>query len=390
MRVVVLVFFFSHILFAKDPEVLYLTWQDDPTTTIEVFWQVKGDKGPEQIHYRLLGEENWLVQKAVKQRLFQSEIWVYRASLVDLEPDSLYQLRLEEKIRQFHTLSQRLNRPLRVVAGGDAFYGSGRSFQVMNRRAAILDPDFVIMGGDIAYTEGWKKAKETHVAADRWYEFFRIWTKQMTTPNGRMIPIVPVIGNHDVRNTKQREGFYQVFAFREQLSYRVFAVGEIVFFLLDTGHTYSVKGKQTQWLRRVLQEHEQAAYKIPVYHVAAYPSYYPFEKKVSREVRENWIPLFEMFGVKIVLENHDHAFKRTLPMKAEKEDPDGIVFLGDGSWGVAPRKPLPHTYLAKALQSNCIWLLTFTKEGCVCQAFNQRAKLIDELTISEAAVSSVR
>lgn len=385
---------FPFFLWGQEPEVCYVTWKDDPTTTIEVFWQVKGEKGPDQIYYQAVEEENWQEQKAVKQKLSPSDIWIYTASLRNLQPDSLYRLQFKKKgeVHIFQTLPATLNRPLKVVTGGDAFYSNGTAFRAMNRKVAALEPDFVIMGGDIAYIEGRERIEEE---GNRWYEFFKLWTKEMVTPSGKMIPILPVVGNHDVRESKtpakQKKEFYQVFAFAEGMSsYRTVVLKEIVFFLLDSGHSHPVKGKQSKWLEQALKSHEEVLYKIPIYHVAAYPSYYPFDQKTAYAIRKHWVPLFEKAGVKVVFENHNHAFKRTFPMKEEKVEKDGIVYLGDGAWGVPPRKPKPYPYLEKSLQTNCVWLLIFTPEACICRAFNQKAKLIDELVISGAAVASAQ
>lgn len=48
------------------------------------------------------------------------------------------------------------------------------------------------MGGDIAYADGHPDKLE------RWFEFFRIWSETMITADGRLIPLVPAIGNNEV------------------------------------------------------------------------------------------------------------------------------------------------------------------------------------------------
>ena len=61
-----------------------------------------------------------------------------------------------------------------------------------------------------------------------------------------------------------------------------------------------------------------------------------------------WSPLFEKFNVDVVLEHHDHTFKRTHPLKGGHVDKNGVIYLGDGSWGKlrVPKTPEERPYLA--------------------------------------------
>ena len=56
-------------------------------------------------------------------------------------------------------------------------------------------------------------------------------------------------------------------------------------------------------------------------------------------IRRFWAPLFERYRVDIVFEHHEHCYKRTRPLKNGSVDPDGVVYIGDGSWSVYPREP---------------------------------------------------
>jgi hypothetical protein len=158
----------------------------------------------------------------------------------------------------------------------------------------------------------------------RWHTFFKQWKQQMVTSDGRLIPLVVVLGNHDVssRHLDPKSGgalFYELFAFPNNLvSYRTLDFGnELSLFFLDTGHTYPVVGKQTTWLKEALEERKAQQHKMVVYHVAAYPSVSRPDKKCNKLVRKHWAPLFEEHGVKTVFEHHDHAYKRTYPIKGE-------------------------------------------------------------------------
>jgi hypothetical protein len=100
--------------------------------------------------------------------------------------------------------------------------------------------------------------------------------------------------------------------------------------LLDTDHANPIEGEQTQWLKKALAERGHIQHIIPNYHAPAYPSVRSWKATSSTKIRDLWVPLFEEAGIEIVFENHDHAYKRTKPM-------NGIVFIGDGAWGVGTR-----------------------------------------------------
>ena len=60
------------------------------------------------------------------------------------------------------------------------------------------------------------------------------------------------------------------------------------------------------------------------------------------------MPLFEKYRVPLVLEHHDHTFKRTKPLLGGLGHDNGVLYLGDGSWGRlrAPKAPDQLPYLA--------------------------------------------
>ena len=64
--------------------------------------------------------------------------------------------------------------------------------------------------------------------------------------------------------------------------------------------------------------------------------------------RKHWAPLFDKYRVPVVLEHHDHTYKRTKPLLDGLGHDNGVLYLGDGSWGRlrALQKPEKLSYLA--------------------------------------------
>ena len=387
-----LVFFLVFITlgWAQDPAILYLTWKGDPATTMTVMWHTTNGDGPSSVYYQHPGQSVWQKSGGVSKPLAKSSVTVYHAELTDLEPDTEYAFRLEDgDIHRFRTMPIGLDRPLHIAIGGDAYF-SKELFQKMNREVASRDPDFVILAGDIVYAEGLSHAFSSYLwKVNRWEEFFEMWSKDMVAKDGRLIPIVPVLGNHDVKENHDNPFicdvlFFEFFVFpRKNIPYQMMKIGsDLCFYLLDSGHIFPIAGAQTEWLKASLEEHRGASYKIPVYHIGAYPSETSYTHRGAVDIRKFWVPIFEENGVKISMEHDSHTFKQTFPILQGMINPDGIIYLGDGAWGVFPRKPHRHWYLAKALQSNCYWLLTVDKNNCLVEAFDNEGKLLDELNIA--------
>jgi hypothetical protein len=151
---------------------------------------------------------------------------------------------------------------------------------------------------------------------------------------------------------------------------------------LDSDHTKSIPS-QNSWLEQSLKEGEAFDFVFPAYHVPAYPSYRPFTGSGSTEIRKNWTPLFDKYKVPIVFEHHDHAYKRTHPLVNQEIVKEGVVYLGDGSWGRAPRKlnSTVRPYLAVAKSSLNIIKVTVDMNKVLFEAYNEKEEIIDSFEI---------
>jgi hypothetical protein len=178
--------------------------------------------------------------------------------------------------------------------------------------------------------------------------------------DGRVIPILVAIGNHEVQGGfhhrhddyeqtdvwRERFAtyFYSLFAFPGQPGYNVIDFGDYMSLIaLDTFHTNPIEGEQTQWLERTLSQRVDVPHVFPFYHIPAYGV-----STSSGPMRRHVVPLFEKYGVRIAFENHGHVYKRTHPIRDGKISEDGIVYVGDGAWGVNLKPVRDRWYLAKA------------------------------------------
>jgi acid phosphatase type 7 len=399
--------FLQGVLVAKEPLAVYLTWVDDPATTMVVQW-IESDKTatPRNTLYLQAKKGVWLSSLSQKVPIPQSEMVLNRVFLKELDPDTDYVFCLNSDIDQakkyrFKTMSNQLFQPVRFVVGGDAYYHYDL-FCKMNAMVARLSPDFVVLGGDIAYAANHGGSfKQSDWEWRRWKTFFKRWSEQMIDENGRLIPLLVAVGNHDTKGSyqtmksKKREPglFFSFFPFKESFgTYRNLLFGNyLALFLLDTGHVHPIDREQTAWLADALKESSQVSYKMAVYHQPAYGAYGNTNNRKAMLIRKNWSPLFEQYDLQLAFEHHNHVYARSKPIKEEKIASDGVVYLGEGTWGVEPRKALSPSelfYLEKSGQPNAVYLVTLGQKDCHLFAIDIDGKIFDEFTVQPLESSS--
>ncbi|GIX03247.1 MAG: phosphatase [Planctomycetaceae bacterium] len=332
---------------------LFLTWQRDPTTTMTIQWVGPSQAQPLSIRYAPAGQPSVRQQDVRVKPYVGTDLHVFRCELTELQPGTDYIFRIGNHPQEyrFRTMPAKTTDELTFVTGGDA--GVAEAAVRSNLIAARQNPWFVLIMGDLAYDNG--RSPETFL------KFLQNYSRTMIDAQGRLIPLIAGIGNHEVnggyRATRDKAPSYlSVFdGFYAEKTYGVLDIGDYMsLVLLDTGHIAPVAGEQTAWLEQVLRDRQDRPHLIVANHVPCYPSVRDPQGKdgglgVGEEQRQHWCPLFERYGVDLVLEHHDHAFKRTHRLTNGMCDPHGVLYLGDGSWGKlrVPKTPEERPYLAK-------------------------------------------
>jgi hypothetical protein len=377
-----------------------LTWIHDPTTTQVIDWHQEGANAstPLPFAWRKAGDSQW--QERLPDRSFPfpfSSRHIHRLELTNLAPGADYEFRIgEEEPMKFRTLPGDLHEPVRIAAGGDMM-GDSRVYGEINRRVAEADASFVVWGGDLAYADG----RPENVG--RWFDYIRIMSETLLTADRRVLPVVVGIGNHEVRggyfwNTEYGEDgwpgtdearervapfFYSLWAFPGHPGYGVLDLGDYAsVIVLDTEHSGPLEGTQTEWLADVLDKRRHITHLLPVYHVPAYPSVREYDSRTSSAIRRHWVPLFEKAGVRIAFEHHDHAYKRTHPLLGDRPSEKGIVYVGDGAWGVGLRDPqTDRQYLAVAKKKHHAFLITLYPDRVEAEAMDPQGEVFDRFTV---------
>jgi hypothetical protein len=343
------------------PDTLFLTWQRDPTTTMTVQWiapPIADEANGVVIEFSEDSEGAPSRHIKTQTRPYPlTDLKIHRAELTGLNPGTEYRFRIGQSAlpHRFRTMPAKLTNTFQFVSGGDCDINSHAVAN--NILAAKQDPMFALIGGDLGYDNGTR--------VDKSLGFIQNYSRHMIDSRGRLIPLVVCIGNHEVQGgfNKPRENAPFFFALHDGLyadrSFGTLDFGDYLsLVLLDSGHVAPIEGEQTAWLDRVLKERAERPHVFAVNHVPAYPSFRLHqtgsgEPGTGEENRKHWVPLFERHNVDIVLEHHDHTFKRTHPLREGLVHRHGVLYLGDGSWGKlrAPQAPEKRPYLVTASES---------------------------------------
>lgn len=331
------------------PLYTYLTWQGDTSTTMTVNYQTTSSTAISRVHYDTVPRhgvpEDYAMQVDGSAHTIPgldayTPRFVHTVELTGLTPDTEYCFIAGDPTdgftweRKFRTLPDG-NAPIRFVTGGDM--GTSLEVEQLNSQAAAVEPQFALIGGDVAYANG---DVSSYAAWDTWLDAY---VRTMVTPAGYTIPLIFAIGNHEVdgaygQTPTQAPFYFGYFAQGAEISYFTKTFGDsAVLYVLDTGHVTPHGGTQAAWLDAEMVA--KAAYRnqFALYHIPLYPGDRPFSDPGSTAGHDNWLPIFDAHGLTTAFENHDHVMKRSKFLKGGVEDSSGTLYIGDGCWGRSPR-----------------------------------------------------
>lgn len=362
---------------------LYLSWYDDPTTTMTVQWHTDLNTPETQLFYKKNDQTEWQQATASYARLPSTQIDVHHVNLSQLAPNSEYEFRIgsDPTVYRFRTMPQYIIQPLSFVVGGDLF-SSRKLFRKMAQTICERDPDFIVIGGNIANAihPGFFQLPSRRLR--HWLAFFSEWKKSFARNDHRIIPFLVIPGEEDIRSDDY-DLFFSLFAFPQKKLYRNIQFGNyLTLYLLDSGHFHPIDGPQSYWLSHALKETPTTAFSFAIYHESAYPSSTPYFGSAAKKIRTDWCSLFDEYHLQAAFEHHNHAFKRTFPLFHNQINAQGTVYLGDGSWGAEPRKTNDLWYLEKKAKKNGVWLVQLASQKATLTAIDLFNQPIDELSIS--------
>lgn len=265
-----------------------------------------------------------------------------------------------ETRQNINTLVGRI-RPDFVAFTGDYIRGFNAEFTAIKRHSTVENGDRGVLLSE--YDE--VKVVKVDTTED-WTHWLDDWS--LTIQNGRIIPVIHTLGNHE-----RSRDLINLFDVKDRMYHATdFGGGLLRFYTLDSepydhskaGNEYKktragepckgsacddngcIEQVQIDWFKKDLEasKAQKIYWKIVQYHRPMIPQAHYCPRK---DLIRAWTPLFREHGVRLVCESHAHIMKATYPLVYDANNPDnllqrndqeGAVFIGDGSWGAPLRK----------------------------------------------------
>lgn len=245
----------------------------------------------------------------------------------------------------------------RVAVAGDTGTGPGSAIEGTVKSMVDQDRqrryDGLVLLGDLVYPEG-----DADQARSRITEVFAPITD-------RGARLVPVLGNHDYMSDEQSAILIEVG--RERTWY-MDRVGIVRILVLDTEQVDNPA--QTTWLRKTLASPTDAAWTIVAMHK---PAYSAGVHGSDEEIQQQWVPLFELYDVPLVLAGHDHDYQRSKPI-------GGVTYVVSG--GAATLRPTGHEDFTEVSASTLHYVdLLVEHERLTLRAIDQSGMLFDSFEL---------
>jgi hypothetical protein len=245
-----------------------------------------------------------------------------------------------------------------ILAVGD--FGVGGTLEremgtAMRRFESDHPSDLIVTLGDNDYTENPEA-------------FRRNWRAAFGWRRDAGVGVAGSLGNHDILVQDGRYEFGPLDMPRAR--YRR-SVGNVDLFILNSN---SVGDGQTSWLATALAA-STAQWKIAVFH---HPAFTCGGYRSHAGVVDRWVPLFEDFGVDLVLSGHDHNYQRFAPR-------NGVRYLvhGGGTTHLYPIETCPASYPERRFARSSRGFLFIRARDDVLRAVSVtvRGRVIDRVRV---------
>jgi hypothetical protein len=358
-----------------------VTWREDPSTKAVVSWNTIEEGATHQLHLRSEDGSRKEVVTCQRNGKFTGDghpLFYHHARLTKLKPATKYFVQMEsdgKKSAEFWFLTAPAeDKSIRLLFGGDSRSGQTQR-RFMNRRMARLMQE---LPDTLALAHGGDYIVNGRVLSQWW-----VWMADhelTVTDESRLLPIIPARGNHDPGPL-----FNEIFDFPpDDLNYYAVNLSPKVRWVTLNTET-SMAGDQKTWLKSELAaarpKHRWVAAQ---YHRPAWPAV-----KGPSSALQHCVPLFEEYNIDLVCEADGHNLKRTVPIRAGKQDPTGIVYIGEGGLGVGQRRPKTDRWFLQkpgmAISAHHVQLLTFSNDRLDYKAIGMDGATLDTYVISPRA-----
>ncbi|MDD5748797.1 MAG: fibronectin type III domain-containing protein, partial [Actinomycetota bacterium] len=322
----------SGVRAAGAPRHVHLSWQRSPSTTMTVTWHTDtGLSGytPTVKYGNVSGSYPWS-KTGTSSTYSVATVSVHVVELTGLSPSTKYYFTCgsdsyEWSTEYSFTTAFSENKGFRFVAFGDSRNGvwpfestDNANFEIWQQsvsKAASESPLFSIFTGDNV---------RDCTDESKW----NLWFDKLLPHAG--IPFMATAGNHEYSSGNLCDAYLKRFSFPANedltLSERAYSfdIAKTHFICLDTGGSDdepSYLYSQQPWLENDLKSAKQRGCEWIIVFLHRPPYCAGGNHDPANDVQSAWVPLFDDYGVDLVLNGHNHYYERTYPLKGGGESP---------------------------------------------------------------------
>jgi hypothetical protein len=363
-------------------------------TSVVVAWATDAS-GASEVHY---STDTSYSQTATASSFLRDGKYWHSATITGLTADTTYHYRVYTggvdltpwTDVTFRTAPSSDATQITFAGLGDSRPGSTSSDPSTSARNVAAQMDqrdfaFAIHTGDIVYGGGVCTGSDSG-----WNQYLRGYF-DLYEDSIKQAPFYTAIGNHELGSGSASCGYDAytgVYYLPENAPsgdeerYYSFDWGNIHVVVLNTEQTYSTGSTQYNWLENDLQNTDRrwivAAFHRPAYSSGPHGS--------EEAVQDYLVPLFEQYGVDVVLNGHDHIYERTCPIKdgaCTTIDDGGVVYFVTGGAGASSYTPDTDWFTAKASNKHHFMMLSVDDCTMNIETIDDQGNVFDTLEIDK-------
>lgn len=164
--------------------------------------------------------------------------------------------------------------------------------------------------------------------------------------------------------------------------YYSFTYANTTFIMVNNAMGVDRGSRQLAWLEKELKAASRSTFRVVVMHIPPYSVYKHGEDLNAQEVLN---PLFEKYGVQLVLSGHEHSYQATHPLiKGKPVKKGGVVYMVAGGLGGGIYDRLSdQPWVRKDMKSRNYLRLRFEKDRIVLTAIGEKGAVIDSFEITK-------
>lgn len=316
----------------------------DSTTSRTIMWQSQFSEDNAVVEYRRKDSEDIWAVPAGNEAFTDDDTttYIHTAVLTDLTPGTAYEYRMgyEKKRSDWMPLQTAQGNTFKALIFPDSQSSDYSAWAATKDPAWQANPDahFFINMGDLVDNG------QDHYQWNAWFDVVADMASQ--------IPIAPVMGNHETYNrdwkVRMPVAYLHVFSLPKlenpdyQNQFYSFDYGDVHFIVLNTQITEMAQfqphllADEMDWFRQDMSRTHKKwkvvlMHKDPLqYGFANRPE--PREEGFSPEGKD-WMPLFDEYGVDVVLSAHLHTYRDRGHIADFKRNPQGPLYIITGVAG---------------------------------------------------------